>query len=362
MDKMKHTIITTSIVFLFTVGIYLSASSEQTAAISGQTAVSFTGQVQFVPFEQTAVISGEQAAVGSSGEQTAALSGGQTASVSSGAITESSSLLRFETDTLGVTAAADSLTDSSPLSDSIFSASDTKLTVCWYDTVLPEEQKTKLTDCILSFRKEGYRISFFLYDLETGQGISYHSTDSYYSASTIKGPYAVCIAESYPESIAEFEFLFEDIIHVSDNYAYSCLWDLYGTEDFEVWLSEAGCEDIDASDLYTDITAQELALMWIQMYDYFISGTPESDWISNLYTDTLNSCISDALGDTYTIYSKAGWICEDEYYNVQNDAGIVLDSQNPYVIAVLSDAYERMDLLVPLVCALDDAHTCLAEN
>lgn len=348
MDKIKHTIITTSIVFLFMIGIFHSASAGQIPVPSVSSEVT------------TEVLSGQTASVPSG--QVSMASDSQTGFISSEEVTESTPLLRSEMATLAITAEMEDISDTAPLSASIFSASDTQLTICWNKAVLPEEQKTELTDSILSFTKEGYRISFLLYDLETGQGISYHSTDSYYSASTIKGPYAACIAETYPESVSELEFLFEDIIHISDNYAYSCLWELYGTEDFEIWLNEAGCKDIDVSDLYADVTAQNLARMWIKMYDYFTSGTPESDWISELYTDTLNSYISDALSDTYTVYSKAGWICEDEYYNVQNDAGIVLSSQNPYVIVVLSDAYERRDLLEPLVCALDDAHTYLAEN
>lgn len=250
---------------------------------------------------------------------------------------------------------------SAPLSYTVFSASDDEFTVCWDDAVLSQEIEADIVNSIDLFTSEDYRVSFLLYDLESGQGFSYHSTDSYYSASAIKGPYVTCIAETFPDSVAELDVMLEDIIQVSNNEAYSALWDIYGTEAFESWTSEAGCSDMDLSGLYTDITARDMALMWVRMYDYFTSDNPDAEWISGLYTDTINSCIAETLGDTYVVYSKAGWISEDEYYNVQNDAGIVM-SDTPYVFVVLSDAYEHMDLLDQLVSSADHAHTYLAEN
>lgn len=280
-------------------------------------------------------------------------------------VTESETLIILDDDELDKDAlyaiAIDNSVIADPLSYAVFSASDTEFTLCWEDAVLPQDIETEVTDAVSSFDEEGYRVSFLLYDLENGQGLSYHSTDSYYSASAIKGPYAACIAETFPDSLLESEVLFSDIIQLSDNDAYSCLWDIYGTESFADWISEAGCEDIDVSGLYTDITARDMALMWVKMYDYFTSDSADSEWFSGLYTNTLNSCIAETLGETYTVYSKAGWICEDDYYNVQNDAGIIM-SDNPYVFVVLSNAYERMDLLDHLVGSVDTAHTYLVEN
>ena len=42
---------------------------------------------------------------------------------------------------------------------------------------------------------------------------------------------------------------------------------------------------------------------------------------------------------------------------VQNDAGIVMKGEHPYVLTVLSDAYEHLDLLDALVKEIDQAHT-----
>ena len=68
------------------------------------------------------------------------------------------------------------------------------------------------------------------------------------------------------------------------------------------------------------------------------------------------------MGGQYTVDSKGGWIGEGNgsYYNVQNDAGIVMKGEHPYVLVILSDAYGRLDLLDNLVYVLDQAHTALA--
>ena len=62
------------------------------------------------------------------------------------------------------------------------------------------------------------------------------------------------------------------------------------------------------------------------------------------------------------MYSKAGWINSSEYYMVQNDAGIVMADEHPYVMVVLSNACERIDLLDPLIDTLDDIHTYMVND
>lgn len=335
MKKIKYISIRIFLVFLFTAGIFLCASSEQDAVISSaQTTAQTNIKTAFLfPYTFRTIVK----------------------------VTSEQLMDFFPDDTPVISDSIETAAAPAPFTQPVFSVSDTELTVCWENADLSQTMKTELTDSLLHFTEEGYRVSFLLYDLASGNSISYCSADSYYSASTIKGPYAACIAETHPESVTDFNFLFEDIIHYSDNDAYFYLWEIYGTEDFDAWANEAGCTGVDISELYSDITARDLTLLWIKMYSYFTSDSPGADWISELYTDTLNSCIAEALGDTYTVYSKAGWIFEDDYYNVQNDAGIVMSPENPYVIVVLSDAYEQMELLESLVCSIDHAHTELIE-
>ena len=99
--------------------------------------------------------------------------------------------------------------------------------------------------------------------------------------------------------------------------------------------------------------------MWVKMHLYFTGDADEAAWTSELYIDTLNSFLYDALGETYTVYSKAGWIDSGGYYTARNDAGIVMKADHPYVLVVLSDLYDEDELLCGLVRTLDAAHTWL---
>lgn len=108
---------------------------------------------------------------------------------------------------------------------------------------------------------------------------------------------------------------------------------------------------------YPELTPNDLTKMWTKCYTFFNSGQVNSQWCAELFTNTLQSSILKTLGNTYTTYSKAGWIGEGGYLNVQNDAGIVLKPDHPYVLAIMSSAHGRIDLLNELVGALDAAHT-----
>ncbi len=247
----------------------------------------------------------------------------------------------------------------------ILEGDSSDLTISWYDPVEVsvydsvyesiEEEINLLTDA-------GYSFGFVLYDLETGGGISYCPDDVYYSASTIKGPYVVWLAQTYPSAVSNMYTTISNTISWSSNSDYSTLVSTYGKTEFASWTAEAGSADITLSDgSYSSITARSFTRLWIKMYDYFTSGETNAEAISELFIGTEESCISEALGDEYTVYSKAGWISEgeDSYYTVQNDAGIVVKDSHPYILVVLSDAYDRFDLLDPLIACLDQADSDL---
>ena len=47
---------------------------------------------------------------------------------------------------------------------------------------------------------------------------------------------------------------------------------------------------------------------------------------------------------------------------MQNDAGIVMKEDSPYILTILSDAYGELELLGDLVSAADQAHTALSSD
>lgn len=245
----------------------------------------------------------------------------------------------------------------------IFSVSDTEeITICWEGAPDSHRLRAELSEAVDAILDEGAELRFLLFDLNSGNGISYNSTEGLYCASTIKGPYAACIAETLPVCIDRSAAVMEETIQVSDNDGYRALRRTYGSKTFLTWTEEAGCEYLNPSALWPEITAHDLALMWTKMYVYFTSDTEDAAWTADLYVDTLNSFLSEELGDICTVYSKAGWIDSGGYYTARNDAGIVMKEDHPYVLVVLSDAYGEDALLQELVHTLDTVHTWLVEH
>lgn len=236
------------------------------------------------------------------------------------------------------------------------------ITVTWDGPIeksVYDQINTNIRSQIDLLTAEGYTVGFMLYDLNTGGGISYHADNVYYSASAIKGPYVAWVAQTYPDSALNMYSTISNTITWSSNSDYFALISNFGKSGFDSWAAGLGSGDCGITDgSFAAINARDFARLWINMYSYFMSGDETAGKIRDLYSETLQSCIAEALGTTYTVYSKAGWIGEGQgtYYNVQNDAGIVMKPDHPYVLVILSDAYGRLDLLDSLVACLDECH------
>ena len=253
--------------------------------------------------------------------------------------------------------------------ENIMTADSSDLTVTWDGLTEGDQQDVgalegEIRAALDAFAAEGYTAGFMLYDLNSGGGISYHADEMYYSASAIKGPYVAWLVEDYPQTMDFLYGTIQNTITWSSNDDYGELITTYGYTEFNDWAAGIGCEDLVISgEWYTSVKARDFAKLWCHMYDRVVSGGSLAG-IINIYTDTLSSAISETLGGQYTVYSKGGWIGEGRgsYYNVQNDAGIVMKGEHPYVLVILSDAYGRLDLLDNLVYILDQAHTELTET
>lgn len=243
-----------------------------------------------------------------------------------------------------------------------------ELTIIWEGMTeedVPETDalKAEIMTAVDAFYVEGYSTGFMLYDLNSGGGISYCADESFYGASAIKGPYTAWLVQAYPETADMQYSTIENMLQWSSNEAYESLLNIYGYAGFKEWMQELGCGDtILTEKWYPAVSARDFSLLWQEMYYDFMSESISPE-IRDLYTATLQSAIYETLGEQYTVYSKGGWIGEGlgTYYNVQNDVGIVMKGENPYVLVVLSDAYGRIDLLNNLVGVLDEAHTALSE-
>ena len=250
----------------------------------------------------------------------------------------------------------------------ILDADSAELTITWAGMTANnlseiETIEAEIATAVDAFSAEGYSTGFLLYDLNSGGGVSYHADETYYSASTIKGPYVAWLVQAHPETADTLYGTIENTLQWSSNEDYERLITSYGYTEFNSWAAGLGCQNIAITDeWYTSVNARDFAVLWSSMYDYFLSETCNTA-VRDLYSGTLSSAIYETLGGQYIVYSKAGWIGEGlgTYYNVQNDAGIVMKGEDPYVLVVLSDAYGQMDLLDHLVAVLDMAHTSLTE-
>ena len=117
---------------------------------------------------------------------------------------------------------------------------------------------------------------------------------------------------------------------------------------------------------YLFTSARDMAKLWTAGYGFLFAGqtagvqniTPESlQWLSGDMTNSLNSCIHAALGDADAVYTKAGWINGEGDLYVLNDAGLVMSQSGTYVLAVLTNACGRNDLLTSLIGTLDAVHS-----
>lgn len=233
-----------------------------------------------------------------------------------------------------------------------------------------EKLERRLNTVIQRIEKQGQKLSFLMLDLNTGAAFFYNPQENLFSASTIKGPYIACVTENVldtgettkdevlftrsdygdsvgtgimkldsPDTQYTFEEMLSKTIQYSDDVGYAMLRQRFGVEDFRKWLEEAGVEPSLADYSYPMYTIRELGKMWLHMDTYFDEGE-NGAWLRELYTRSESSVIRLELGDKYEVFTKPGFNETpdgDPVSNALDDAGIVNDEENPYLLAIMTD-------------------------
>ena len=225
---------------------------------------------------------------------------------------------------------------------------------------LNSDAGARLANAINALRGAGYGVGFTMIDLLTGYGVASSPHDVRYSASTIKGPYVAAINHFDPSGMdGGVMGMMHDTIMYSSNEDYAALRYRFGAGAMQAHLDYCNVHSIDLGSWYVDYSATDLAKLWVGNYWYFYQDTNgNSEWCRNLYTEGLtegNSIIHDALSGWYTVHAKPGWF-PGQGFDVQNDAGIVMAGDHPYVVSIMSSACNRFAELRELVCAIDDVH------
>ncbi len=155
--------------------------------------------------------------------------------------------------------------------------------------------------------------------------------------------------------------LITQTLQVSDNDTYEALYKRFGAAPTMQWLAGTGATT-GLNGYYGDVTAIDLARMWVNSYDYLFGASADAadaqgrTWLAQQMRSSLNSSIAAVHGEGEIVASKAGWIYGEGNLYAYNDAGIVIPagsmqlSEKPqgYVLAMLTNACARDDLLTAL--------------
>lgn len=224
------------------------------------------------------------------------------------------------------------------------------------------ERLTRAMDAL-----DGFPLDFVMLDLTTGRGIAYLPDETMYSASCMKGPYVAAVCQYQTSRVtASWQKQMRLAIVESDNGAYRAVHKKYGTKGMAKLMETAGVDSFDPSKRYASLPPEDLAKLWVAMYQYLFLSTETDDlhtWCRRLFLKSRESFFRDALPGQI-VYSKPGWL-DLLRYNTRNDAGIIIGKDRngnraPYVLVVMSSAYGKDAELRELTRALDGVHTLLA--
>lgn len=264
-------------------------------------------------------------------------------------------------------------------------ATDGAAAVSAAGVTLSDAESAQLQHAVSAYHEQGFEVSFAVVDMRTGAVITSFANVPRYSASAIKAPYILSLAQtgvldldavstSVDPDAAYLNHLITATLTVSDNDAYESLYQRYGAQPFTTWTT-GYTFDAPLNGYYDFLTASDLARVWVLAYQYLFSDTPPTKadgtpaaskdaraWLAQQMRGSLNSSIQMAHAEQEEVYTKAGWIYGEGNLYALNDAGIVLPAgahdlqthPQGYVLTILSNACGRNDLLSELATAVDD--------
>lgn len=202
-----------------------------------------------------------------------------------------------------------------------------------------------------------YNYSFMLLDINTGRGLMYNIDEIYYTASSIKGPFAASFACQAPDAAAGWEGTIRSMLENSDNEAYRVLNDTYHRVYIQQWAEQIGLDPVPFGWKYPHIAVRQMAALWYRSFEFFEQdefGAEVGTWFEN----PSYSLIHSELADQFVTRSKAGWLVdEDPDHTTTIDAGIVYADNGPYIVVIMSRVPSNIEPLRPLMQALAQVHS-----
>lgn len=232
--------------------------------------------------------------------------------------------------------------------------------------VISQTHVEDIQKCIERFEENDADLGFCMVNLETGKGLAYNIDTMIYGASSMK---AHVVVFSCQEQVAKgklpFEYLSEyayNAIVESDDDAYMQIKDITGrqTQDMYDWLDSMNLDHYLSDDTdYPHYTVRDSMKLWTNAYLFLSEGSEEAQQIQEMMGSTTTSFLRDGIvqnpdEDDVKVLNKGGWIADpfDSLYALV-DAGIVYEDGHPYLISIMTGAYDSEDnrALVSEMCS-----------
>ena len=219
----------------------------------------------------------------------------------------------------------------------------------------------RLDKALTAVRRSSSVCAFAMIDLETGAGIASRANQIVYGASTIKGPYMTAICKYRAASIdRSAKSHINSVASWSSNDDYKALRSRFGSAPMKSLMTYSGVNEISSSDTWVSYSPKTLGKLWAgSHWANFQDSNKNSSYLRAKYKAGANSFIKRALKSKATTYTKAGWGPFPRSGNIYNDAGIVVKNGHPYVVAIMSKAYNHPGQLEELAKAIDAYHDYL---
>ena len=238
-------------------------------------------------------------------------------------------------------------------------------------TVLGDLTDEKYNDAVsrLEAVLKGYsrEISVVAYSLDNTKAVSFNAEAEIFPACTVKAAYSLynCLMmdkgngsldtvmkyekKHYEPGTGDMqykpvgtEFDMRTIIHksmsISDNVGYMMQVDYFGRDPYNKWVSDLGAPSLQIKPTVWALRAKadEHAVIWREIYRYFVSDSKHSEFLYSTCSGTDGNFASKALSGVS--YSHKQGFNRDTKWNSMSDAGIVWKDGNPYVIVILTNS------------------------
>lgn len=210
---------------------------------------------------------------------------------------------------------------------------------------LSEDENRSITEDLSWLEADNEDVGFLIMNLNTGSGFCYNIDTRIYGASTYKAPISAFLCEEYIDggtlNKSAVSNRIEDAIVWSDNNSYRSLKHSYDGSDHNNWLSEMGIDPANYMATFPSYSVRDSATLWTHIWDYLNSGSDTATWLKGLFERTETSFLRngavEAGMDNATVYNKAGWcVSESGREDAVNDAGIVVDGDNTYLVVAFT--------------------------